>query len=170
MKLGSLSHFRQDSSRSHPARRNTVELDHARRIQIVAQLTSIAAVMALWPHVDNPLQLAAWWMGLTITLTVLQHLTRSLLVQHDDIALQNYISSAGTLAGGAAFCYFLGNAKSKRILLASCATKSPFGHKKRPDGRQVFFLWYLQESNQGHTDFQSVALPSELRYPHQGRL
>ena len=30
-----------------------------------------------------------------------------------------------------------------------------------------FFLWYLQESNQGHTDFQSVALPSELRYPHQ---
>jgi len=103
MKLGSLSHFRQDSSRSHPARRNTVELDHARRIQIVAQLTSIAAVMALWPHVDNPLQLAAWWMGLTITLTVLQHLTRSLLVQHDDIALQNYISSAGTLAGGAAW-------------------------------------------------------------------
>ncbi len=26
------------------------------------------------------------------------------------------------------------------------------------------FLWYLQESNQGHTDFQSVALPTELRY------
>ena len=25
-------------------------------------------------------------------------------------------------------------------------------------------LWYLQESNQGHTDFQSVALPTELRY------
>jgi len=25
-------------------------------------------------------------------------------------------------------------------------------------------LWYLQGSNQGHTDFQSVALPSELRY------
>src|SRR5690554_4037656 len=24
--------------------------------------------------------------------------------------------------------------------------------------------WYLQESNQGHTDFQSVALPTELRY------
>ena len=24
--------------------------------------------------------------------------------------------------------------------------------------------WYLQGSNQGHTDFQSVALPSELRY------
>ena len=25
-------------------------------------------------------------------------------------------------------------------------------------------VWYLQESNQGHTDFQSVALPTELRY------
>lgn len=23
--------------------------------------------------------------------------------------------------------------------------------------------WFLQESNQGHTDFQSVALPTELR-------
>jgi len=27
-------------------------------------------------------------------------------------------------------------------------------------------LWYLQESNQGHTDFQSVALPTELRYQY----
>ena len=26
------------------------------------------------------------------------------------------------------------------------------------------FLWYLQESNQGHMDFQSIALPTELRY------
>ena len=26
-----------------------------------------------------------------------------------------------------------------------------------------FNLWFLQESNQGHTDFQSVALPTELR-------
>src|SRR6056300_251554 len=25
--------------------------------------------------------------------------------------------------------------------------------------------WYLQESNQGHKDFQSFALPTELRYP-----
>ena len=24
--------------------------------------------------------------------------------------------------------------------------------------------WYLQESNQGHKDFQSFALPTELRY------
>ena len=30
--------------------------------------------------------------------------------------------------------------------------------------RVVCFKWYLQESNQGHTDFQSVALPTELRY------
>jgi hypothetical protein len=28
------------------------------------------------------------------------------------------------------------------------------------------FLWYLQESNQGHADFQSAALPTELRYQH----
>ena len=26
------------------------------------------------------------------------------------------------------------------------------------------YLWYLQESNQGHMDFQSIALPTELRY------
>jgi hypothetical protein len=25
-------------------------------------------------------------------------------------------------------------------------------------------MWCLQESNQGHTDFQSVALPTELRH------
>ena len=25
-------------------------------------------------------------------------------------------------------------------------------------------MWYLQESNQGHKDFQSFALPTELRY------
>ena len=30
------------------------------------------------------------------------------------------------------------------------------------------FLWYLQESNQGHKDFQSFALPTELRYPLKG--
>ena len=27
-----------------------------------------------------------------------------------------------------------------------------------------FKMWYLQGSNQGHMDFQSIALPSELRY------
>ena len=27
-----------------------------------------------------------------------------------------------------------------------------------------FLKWYLQGSNQGHMDFQSIALPSELRY------
>ena len=37
---------------------------------------------------------------------------------------------------------------------------------KNPESIKVsgFYLWYLQESNQGHTDFQSVALPTELRY------
>ena len=28
----------------------------------------------------------------------------------------------------------------------------------------IRILWYLQGSNQGHMDFQSIALPSELRY------
>ncbi len=37
--------------------------------------------------------------------------------------------------------------------------------KKHPDFRdRVFGWWYLQESNQGHKDFQSFALPTELRY------
>jgi len=26
----------------------------------------------------------------------------------------------------------------------------------------VIFLWYYRDSNLGHTDFQSVALPTEL--------
>ena len=30
--------------------------------------------------------------------------------------------------------------------------------------QRAFFSWYLQESNQGHMDFQSIALPTELRY------
>ena len=29
-------------------------------------------------------------------------------------------------------------------------------------------MWYLQESNQGHKDFQSFALPTELRYLNCG--
>ncbi len=28
----------------------------------------------------------------------------------------------------------------------------------------LFFLWYHQESNRGHKDFQSFALPTELWY------
>ncbi len=27
-----------------------------------------------------------------------------------------------------------------------------------------FYLWYLPESNRGHMDFQSIALPAELRH------
>ena len=29
----------------------------------------------------------------------------------------------------------------------------------------LFLEWCLQESNQGHMDFQSIALPTELRHP-----
>ena len=39
------------------------------------------------------------------------------------------------------------------------------GIKKRDITFQLcLFVWYLQESNQGHMDFQSIALPTELRY------
>ena len=37
-------------------------------------------------------------------------------------------------------------------------------HKKSLLRSVKGFLWYLQESNQGHMDFQSIALPTELRY------
>ena len=36
--------------------------------------------------------------------------------------------------------------------------------KQKTRNKRFGFMWYLQESNQGHTDFQSVALPTELRY------
>lgn len=35
---------------------------------------------------------------------------------------------------------------------------------KKPEYFYSGFSWYLQGSNQGHMDFQSIALPSELRY------
>ena len=44
------------------------------------------------------------------------------------------------------------------------------GDKKKksvsPNGKtdSCNLLWYLQESNRGHTDFQSDALPTELRH------
>ena len=39
-----------------------------------------------------------------------------------------------------------------------------FFKTKNPNKAIRVFLWYLQGSNQGHMDFQSIALPSELRY------
>lgn len=39
-------------------------------------------------------------------------------------------------------------------------------YKKRDNfQRKLSLLWYLPDLNWGHTDFQSVALPTELRYP-----
>ena len=35
---------------------------------------------------------------------------------------------------------------------------------KKPEYFYSGFSWYLQGSNQGHMDFQSIALPTELRY------
>ena len=42
-------------------------------------------------------------------------------------------------------------------------TKKPLTNLETVKGFR-FKLWYLQESNQGHMDFQSIALPTELRY------
>ena len=36
--------------------------------------------------------------------------------------------------------------------------------QKRPRKIRDLFLWYLPDLNRGHTDFQSDALPTELRY------
>ena len=44
-----------------------------------------------------------------------------------------------------------------------CEKPNNIKQKKHPEYLNAS-LWYLQESNQGHTDFQSVALPTELRY------
>ena len=42
--------------------------------------------------------------------------------------------------------------------------KDVYYKKKKPNNFLLGLLWYLQESNQGHKDFQSFALPTELRY------
>jgi hypothetical protein len=42
--------------------------------------------------------------------------------------------------------------------------RSPCFKQKAPRLRGAFILWCLQESNQGHMDFQSIALPTELRH------
>ena len=57
--------------------------------------------------------------------------------------------------------------KLNELIELLCITDKGLGQKK--EGRKLIFQflpseWYLQESNQGHTDFQSVALPTELRY------
>ncbi len=52
--------------------------------------------------------------------------------------------------------YSLGYTQDEHRFLCASAQKNP--------QNCGFLRWYLQESNQGHTDFQSVALPTELRY------
>ncbi len=47
----------------------------------------------------------------------------------------------------------------------SCCTKM----QKKAAGVRLLELWYHRDSNLGHTDFQSVALPTELWYPKEVR-
>jgi hypothetical protein len=49
----------------------------------------------------------------------------------------------------------------KRAFFVALQNKKPF-HKVKGFLR---LMWCLQESNQGHKDFQSFALPTELRHP-----
>ncbi len=53
---------------------------------------------------------------------------------------------------------------SQRIYITIWAKKT-----KNPN-IAIRVSWYLQGSNQGHMDFQSIALPSELRYHSLSRL
>ncbi len=41
--------------------------------------------------------------------------------------------------------------------------KVSFMSTKKPLNKLEVLKWFLQESNQGHMDFQSIALPTELR-------
>ncbi len=47
--------------------------------------------------------------------------------------------------------------------LMSFAVFSQLGTKKE-EVKRLLLVWYLLELNQGHMDFQSIALPPELRY------
>ena len=51
-----------------------------------------------------------------------------------------------------------------RLLSFERCKKNPAPHKART-GMNERRKWYLLELNQGHMDFQSIALPPELRYP-----
>lgn len=56
--------------------------------------------------------------------------------------------------------------KHKNKCNASKNTKALITNKITKKALQIGgFSWFLQESNQGHTDFQSVALPTELKKP-----
>ena len=53
----------------------------------------------------------------------------------------------------------------KSFILFKALRTLRLNHKKQKTRILLFgFWWYLQGSNQGHMDFQSIALPSELRY------
>ncbi len=54
----------------------------------------------------------------------------------------------------------IGSNKLKGIAFVLTANEKPL----KINDLKGFFTWYLQESNQGHKDFQSFALPTELRY------
>ena len=60
---------------------------------------------------------------------------------------------------------FLEGRKILQILRVPVKTKP---RKRLSYGVLLFRVWCHSESNQGHTDFQSVALPAELWHPVLG--
>jgi diguanylate cyclase (GGDEF)-like protein/PAS domain S-box-containing protein len=108
MKLGSLSLFGHDSPRSTTDGEGSASTPQssAYRIQVIGQLSSILTVIALWPHVALPLQLAVWWLGMTVTQLLLASLVRPIRnsrEQLDEFSLRQYLSSASAVIGGAAW-------------------------------------------------------------------
>ena len=55
-------------------------------------------------------------------------------------------------------------AQKPLVSLSFCQLPELVLNKKSPRFREGFLLWCLQELNQGHMDFQSIALPTELRH------
>ena len=54
----------------------------------------------------------------------------------------------------------------RSLSIHSCSnSRKRIETEKPPHKCEAAFGWYLQESNRGHTDFQSDALPTELRHP-----
>jgi diguanylate cyclase (GGDEF)-like protein/PAS domain S-box-containing protein len=108
MKLGSLSLFGHHSPRSSTDGKSSVSTPRssAYRIQVIAQLCCILTIIALWPHVAMPMQLAVWWLGMTVAQLLLAGLVRPLLssrAQRDELFLHHYLYSASAVIGGAAW-------------------------------------------------------------------
>ncbi len=76
----------------------------------------------------------------------------------EEIRLPKMLKYRGHLQGHLQF-------ERKWFILVCHKNKKPFKlqNLKGFVRNYIISLWFLQESNQGHMDFQSIALPTELR-------